>query len=229
VLRGVQLGWPLCRWVRWPVTPAVTRPAPGLDPLLSSTPPPYRRLPAGGWGSACSRLIGRCRSSKYMPRHRVIGCNTHLLATRFQTGHAFLLQAIFTICWPDLVPIQTVTPQRKSGPRIALPAHARLYYPVDMWPRSTTRGFALRRPARCSVITRRARVHAATTVLRDRLRFCMCGLVLFVTRVRAGQLRRKTGLPHPGREPRAWLSACRRRAKRPSNSTRQANEVGRMS
>jgi hypothetical protein len=33
-----------------------------------------------------------------------------------------------------------LTLQRKSGPRIALPAH-RLYYPVDIWPRSTTRGF----------------------------------------------------------------------------------------
>jgi hypothetical protein len=30
--------------------------------------------------------------------------------------------------------------RRKSGPWIALPAH-RLYYPVDMWPRSTTWGF----------------------------------------------------------------------------------------
>jgi hypothetical protein len=30
--------------------------------------------------------------------------------------------------------------RRKTGPRIALPAH-RLYYPVDIWPRSTTRGF----------------------------------------------------------------------------------------
>jgi hypothetical protein len=30
--------------------------------------------------------------------------------------------------------------QRKSGPRIALPAH-RLYYPVGICPRSTTRGF----------------------------------------------------------------------------------------
>jgi hypothetical protein len=58
-----------------------------------------------------------------------------------QTGREPLLQAIFTI-WPDLVPIQAfrLTPQRKSGPRIALPVH-RLYYPVDMWPRSTTRGF----------------------------------------------------------------------------------------
>jgi hypothetical protein len=31
------------------------------------------------------------------------------LAKRLQTGHAFLLQAIFTI-WPDLVPIQTGAP-----------------------------------------------------------------------------------------------------------------------
>jgi hypothetical protein len=54
--------WPLGRWVRWPVTPTGT----GAG---SSAPPPYRRLPAGGRGRACSRLIGRCRSSKYMPRH----------------------------------------------------------------------------------------------------------------------------------------------------------------
>jgi hypothetical protein len=45
--------------------------------------------------------------------------------------------------------------QRKSGPRIALPAH-RLYYLVNMWPRSTTRGFW--RSPRCSVIAQRARV-----------------------------------------------------------------------
>jgi hypothetical protein len=30
----------------------------------------------------------------------------------------------------------------------------------------------------------------------------------------------------PGREPRGWLSACRWREKRPSSSSRQANEVG---
>jgi hypothetical protein len=33
--------------------------------------------------------------------------------------------------------------QRKSGPRVALPAH-RLYYTVDMWHRPTTRGFCER-------------------------------------------------------------------------------------
>jgi hypothetical protein len=65
---------------------------------------------------------------------------SHLLAQRLQTGPASLLQAIFTT-WPGLVPIQTsrLALRRKSGPRIALPAH-RLYYPVDIWPRSTARG-----------------------------------------------------------------------------------------
>ena len=103
--------------------------------------------------------------------------------------------------------------RRKSGPRIALPAH-RLYYPVDMWHRSTTRGFV----ATCEVFRdHTARAHAATAVLSDCFRFCLCGLVLC-----------GSSAP-PSRQRATWLSACRRRAKRPSSSTRQANEVGRMS
>jgi hypothetical protein len=66
----------------------------------------------------------------------------------------------------------------------------------------------LRRSARCSVITQRARMHAACSNGRpsDRLRFFfMCGLVLCGSS--AGQSRRKNGLPHPGREPRGCLHA----------------------
>jgi hypothetical protein len=56
-----------------------------------------------------------------------------------------------------------------------------------------------------------------------------CAASCFVARVRsAGQSRRRKRLP-PSRQRATWLSACRRRAKRPSSSTRQANEVGRIS
>jgi hypothetical protein len=41
VVRGVQIAWPLGRWVRWPVTPT------GAGAGSSAPPPPYRRLPAG--------------------------------------------------------------------------------------------------------------------------------------------------------------------------------------
>jgi hypothetical protein len=57
-------------------------------------------------------------------------------------------------------------------------------------------------------------------------RFCMCGLVLCGSS--AGQSRRRKG-PLPSRQRATWLSACRQREKRPSSSTRQANEVGRIS
>jgi hypothetical protein len=43
-----------------------------------------------------------------------------------------------------------------------------------------------------------------------------------------GPVEKKKG-PTPSWQRATWLSACRRRAKRPSSSTRQANEVGRMS
>jgi hypothetical protein len=96
--------------------------------------------------------------------------------------------------------------RRKSGPRVALPAH-RLYYPVDIRPRSSRPHGAF--AAICKVLhDHTARAHAANgrpAVLRDRLRFCMCGLVLCGSS--AGQSRRKNGLPHPGREPRGCLHA----------------------
>jgi hypothetical protein len=77
--------WPqLGRWVRWPVTRDPDRHAGAGSG--SSAPPPYRRLPAGagaGARRACSRLIGRGRSSKYqhptcpgMPRHPGMRCNS---------------------------------------------------------------------------------------------------------------------------------------------------------
>jgi hypothetical protein len=86
----------------------------------------------------------------------------------------------------------------------------------------------LRRSARCSVIrTQRARMQQRPSCLRDRLRFCMCGLVLCGSS--AGRTRRKNGLPHPGRGREGHVAVCMPAArKRPSSSsTRQANEVGR--
>jgi hypothetical protein len=91
--------------------------------------------------------------------------------------------------------------QRKSGPRIALPAY-RLYYPVDVT--SVDHTGLLRRSAGCSVTTQRA--HACSNGRpSDRLRFFMCGLVICGSS--AGQSRRKKRLPSSRQRP-TWLSAC---------------------
>jgi hypothetical protein len=55
-------------------------------------------------------------------------------AWHIQTGASFLRSLADQILCRFRLALQ-----RKSGPRIALPAH-RLYYPVDMRPWSTTRG-----------------------------------------------------------------------------------------
>jgi hypothetical protein len=63
------------------------------------------------------------------------------------------------IIWTDLVPVQTfrLALRRKAGPRIALPAH-RLYYLSGRYVTSVDHMGLLRRSARCSVITQRARM-----------------------------------------------------------------------
>jgi hypothetical protein len=138
-----------------------------------------------------------------------------------QTGKAFLLQAIFTT-WPDLVPIQTGAPaqiryaDRSSGTPAVL---------TGRYVASVDHTGLLRRPARCSVITQSARMQqrpsSATTSVSA------CAVSCFVARVRAS--REEKMRPPPPRQRATWLSACRRREKRPSSSTRQANKVGRMS
>jgi hypothetical protein len=126
------------------------RPAPGLAPLL---------LPRTG---ACRRGLRPRVFSAHRPGPQLQvhaparAVTAHPLAARLQTGPAPLLQAIFKT-WPGLLCRFRLALQRKSGPRIALPAH-RLYYPVDIWPRSTTRGFCGDLRGACSVITQRARV-----------------------------------------------------------------------
>jgi hypothetical protein len=84
---------------------------------------------------------------------------------------------------------------------IALPAH-RLYYPVDMWPRSTTRGFCgdLRgapwsHSARACSNSRPQRLPPFLPV-RPRALWLKCGPV-----------EKKKTASHPGREPRGCLHA----------------------
>jgi hypothetical protein len=144
------------------------------------------------------------------------GCNSPArpLTMRLQTGPTPLLQAIFTV-WPDLVPIQTGTPaqiraaDRSSGTPAVLPGR---------YVASVDHTGLLRRPARCSVITQRSHMQQRPSSANASVSACIYGLVLCGSS--AGQSRRKNGLYHPGREPCMWLSACRRREKRPSSSTR---------
>jgi hypothetical protein len=136
-------------------------------------------LPLPRAGGCRPGLLPRVFSAhRYAPQLQVhapaSGVTPHPLAKRLQTGPAFLHMPIFTI-WPDLVPIQTGAPAyiRSSGPWIALPAH-RLYYPVDMWPRSTTRGFWGDLRGAAMAISATASVSA-------------CGASWFVARVRASR------------------------------------------
>jgi hypothetical protein len=86
----------------------------------------------------------------------------------------------------------------------------------------------LRRSLRCSVITQRVRMQQRPFSATASVSACMCGLVLCGSS--AGQPRRKKGLPHPmPAESHVAVCICRRREKRPSSSTKQANELGRIS
>jgi hypothetical protein len=110
------------------------------------------------------------------------------------------IPCVFSHLGPEAAILATVCP---LGPASEA---RRLYYPVDMRPRSVGHSGLLRRPASSKVLRdHTARTHAATAVLSDCLRFCMCGLVLCGSS--AGQSRRKNGLYHPGREPRGCLHA----------------------
>jgi hypothetical protein len=126
---------------------------------------------------------------------------------------------------PGPGPIQTGAPSqiraadRPSGTPAVLPS--RYVASVDHMG-------LLRRPARCSVITQRARMQQRPSSETASVSACVCGLVLCGSS--AGQSRRKICLPpSPFRQRATWLSACRRREKRPSSSTRQANKVGGVS
>jgi hypothetical protein len=81
---------------------------------------------------------------------------------------------------------------KARGSLFALPAH-RLYYPVDMWPRSDHMG-RLRRSARCSVITQRARKQQRPSSATASV--SACAALCFVARVRASR-EEKTASPIP--------------------------------
>jgi hypothetical protein len=149
---------------------------------------------AHGWASAAALSTGSGNGAARAP----------LLALRISrpAGISFTSLPIFTI-WPDRVPIQTGAPaqiraadRRPSGTPAVLPG--RYVTSVD----HSHRAFA----AICEVLRDR---HSARACINgrpsDRLRFCMCGLVLCGSS--AGQSRRKNALPHPGREPRGCLHA----------------------
>jgi hypothetical protein len=107
-----------------------------------------------------------------------------------QTGASFPPQPIF-ITWPPAgpVPIETGAPAKSWVARVALPAHH-----TEL----------LRRPARCSVITQRARMQQRPSSAPASL--SACAALCFVARVRASR-EEKNGLPHPGRESRGYLHA----------------------
>jgi hypothetical protein len=192
---------PLGRLVRWPVTPTGT----GAG---SSASPPYRRLRPRVFSAHGPGPQLQVHAPVWLGRYAPSFGRAPSDRTSLPSSSHFHNLARSCADPPRLAL------QRKSGPWVALLAH-RLYYPVDMWPRSATY-FALaeakrvnlirnapplasvdhtgllRRPARCSVITQRA--HAATAVLNDCLRFCMCGLVLCGSRVRAS---REEKMPTP--------------------------------
>jgi hypothetical protein len=104
--------------------------------LCRSPVPPYRRLPAGGCGRACSRLIGLARSSKlavYIPRHGhgALRATPRPLAKRKASSDRTSPQPSFSKPFLHLLARSCVLCrfgpvlllQRKPGPRIALPEH----------------------------------------------------------------------------------------------------------
>jgi hypothetical protein len=130
--RGVQLG----PWAAGFGAGRRPRPAPGLAP--PPRPPP---APAAGGRGLRPRVFSAHRPSglhgcQYMPRH------LPLRLILWQSVSAIPM-ASFTCLFSQSDQVLcrlTLALQRKSGPRIALAAHW-LYYSVDVWPRSTTRGF----------------------------------------------------------------------------------------
>jgi hypothetical protein len=162
VLRGALPTWPLGRWVRWLVAggwwPRRYR---GCLLCLSSVVP----VPAAAGRGMRPRVFSAHRPLPQLQVHaptRVV--TPHSLAKRLQTGKGFLHMPIFTI-WPGLVPIQTGAPaqiraaDRSSGTPAVLPST--YVASVD----HTTR--LLRRSARCSVITQRARMQQRPSSATD--------------------------------------------------------------
>jgi hypothetical protein len=175
---GRHRGWPLCPSF---VPAAGGR---GLRPHVFSAHRPVPQLQV------------------HAPRCPAWGVTPHLLAKRLQTGIGFLLQANSTF-FEDLVLIRTGAPaqiraaDRFFGTPAVLPS-------IYMWPRSTTRGRP-HRSARCSAITQRARMQQRPSSAAAAVSACAASC--FVARSSAGQSRRKSALPYPGRGPRGCLHA----------------------
>jgi hypothetical protein len=144
------------------------------------------------------------------------GVTPHPLAKRLQTGASFLLQAIFTI-WPDLVPIQTGAPaqiraaDRSSGTPAVLPS---------IYVASVYHTGLLRRSARCSVITQRARMQQRPSQrpppflhVLPRALWLECGPVEKKKRPLPSRQRATCGCLHAGGEKRGHLAAPGRQTK----------------
>jgi hypothetical protein len=127
--------WPLGRWVRWPATPTGTGAGSSGTPA-SSVPVPG----AAGRGLRPRVFLAHRPLPQLQVQDLVMGRRPIVGIAYIQTGKAFLLQAIFTPGQILCAGRFRLALWRKSGPRIVLPAH-RMYCPVDIWPRSTTRGF----------------------------------------------------------------------------------------
>jgi hypothetical protein len=203
---------PRGRWVWWPPGGSVAPTGTGAG---SSAPLPLTRTGGCRPGAGAARVPGSSSSHRPQavaaapsPKYKYYmcpgtGCNSPSFGNAPSDRQRLPSHAHFTTR-PIFVPIQTGAPAqiRAADRPPATPAVLPGRYVA-----SVNHTGLLRRSPRCSVIA-----HAATAVLSDRLRFCMCGLVLCGSSV--GQSRRKNALPHPSRARATWLSAYRRRAKR---------------
>jgi hypothetical protein len=113
--------------------------------------------------------------------------------------------------------------RRKSGPRGDRSSGTPAVLP-SRYVASVDHTGLLRRSTRCSVVTQRARMQQQPSSATASVSACAASC--FVAQVRASR-EEENGLP--SRQRATWLSACRRREKRPSSSTRQAKEVRRTS
>jgi hypothetical protein len=168
---------------------------------------PSSVLAAAGRGLR-PRVVSSHRPWPQLQVHALPGmcCNSHPLAKHLQSGHAFLLHSRPFPQSGQILCRFRLALQRKSGPRIALPAH-RLYYPpsrymasVDHMPHGAFAVIALR-GAPWS--------HSARACSNgrpsDRLRFFMCGLGICGSS--AGQSRRKKR-PPPSRQSESHVAVC---------------------
>jgi hypothetical protein len=195
--------WPLCRWVRWPVSPTGTEA--GFSAPRSSVPvPAAARGPEPG--AEAARVTGSKAWSAAPSTCPGTGCNSPSFGKAPSDRTSLPSSSHFhslTRCSCADSDWRCSSANRKSGIRAAdRSPGTRLHYPVSIYIASVDHTGLLLRSPRCSVITQRAR-------MQQRLRFFMCRLALALrgSSAGAGQSRRKKGLSHPGREPRGCLHA----------------------